>query len=369
MDFLTRINAVLHHQQPDRVPFAPYDNLVPRGEFERHLRNRGMGVCARRSTIWAERPNVRVETWTEDAATITAYHTPVGDVYTRTQGHVGRVSDSQSLEVEGMIKDVADYDPVIFMLEDTVFHADPGIYFDTVRDLGRDGIYRDDGLGGESPPYGATRNYFGSIYGLDKWIYAQHDHPDHFARLLEAQTRYEERRLQLVAESPAEFIGFGWLEGLWRPEQFRQYELPFYQKWVPYLQSRGKICALHCDATRNLAAYAEVIAATGIAVVEAFTPPPVSDLSLAEARAAWGPDTVIWVNFPETIFWYGPEETKRYTIELLKSAAPGNGLVIGFTEMGLWGAVDDESERMFKAGTLAVMEAIEEHGNYPIQGA
>ena len=193
------------------------------------------------------------------------------------------------------------------------------------------------------------------------------DHPDHFARLLEAQERFEERRLQLVADSPAEFIGFGWLEGLWGPEQFRKYELPFYQKWVPYLQSRGKICALHCDATRNLRAYAEVIAETGVDVVEAFTPPPVSDLSLAEARAAWGRNTVIWVNFPETIFWSGPEETKRYTIELLKSDAPGDALVIGFTEMGPWGAVDDEAEQTFKDGTLAVLEAIEEVGNYPIR--
>jgi hypothetical protein len=162
-------------------------------------------------------------------------------------------------------------------------------------------------------------------------------------------------------------MGFGWLEGLWSPEQFRKYELPFYQKWVSFLQSKGKICALHCDATKNLDLFKELIAETGIAVVEAFTPPPVGNLSLKEARAAWGEDTIIWVNFPETIFWSGPEETKRYTIELLKEAAPGRALVIGFTEMGPWGATDDESEQAFKAGTLAIMEAIEEHGNYPIE--
>lgn len=368
MDFLSRINAVLHHQAPDQTPFAPYDNLVPRGEFVRHLRNRGMGLCVRRSTIWSERPNVRVETWTEDTVAVTAYRTPAGDVLTRSQTHVGRISDSQSVEIEGMIKGVEDYDPVIFMLNDTVFHTDNSTYYDTVRDLGRDGIYRDEGLGGESSPYGATRNYFGSMYGLEKWVYAQRDHPDHFARLLEAQVQCEERRLQLVASSPAEFIGFGWLEGLWGPEQFEKYELPFYRKWVPYLQSRGKICALHCDATRNLRAYARMIAETGVDVVEAYTPPPVSDLPLAEARAAWGPKTVIWVNFPETIFWSGPEETKRYAVQLLKSDAPGDALVIGFTEMGPWGAVDDETERIFRSGTVAIMEAIEEYGNYPISG-
>lgn len=43
MDFRTRITTVLHHQNLDRVPFAPYDNLVPRGDFDREMRNRGKG--------------------------------------------------------------------------------------------------------------------------------------------------------------------------------------------------------------------------------------------------------------------------------------------------------------------------------------
>lgn len=46
-----RIEAVLRGGRPDRVPFVPYDNLVPRGSFERELRDRGMGLCLRRSAI------------------------------------------------------------------------------------------------------------------------------------------------------------------------------------------------------------------------------------------------------------------------------------------------------------------------------
>lgn len=368
MDFLTRINAVLHHEEPDQIPFAPYDNLMPRGEFVRKLRNRGMGLCLRRSTIWSEMPNVSIETRTEGDILITTYHTPEGDVSTRSKEHAGRISDNLNIETEGMIKSVADYDPVIFMLEDTVFHVDNSVYFNTLRDVGHDGIYREWGLDFETSPYGATRRYFGDAYGLDRWIFHQHDHPDHFARLVQAQVTRDEKRLRLVAESPAEFVSFGWIEGIWGPEQFRQHELPFYKKWVPFLQSKGKICALHCDVTKGLRQYKKVIAETGIDVVEAFTPSPVADLSLKEARDTWGRDTIIWVNFPETIFWTeGAEGTKQYTIELLKSDAPGNSLVIGFTEMGLWGPTDDETAQVFKAGTLAIMEAIERYGNYPIR--
>jgi hypothetical protein len=32
--------------------------------------------------------------------------------------------------------------------------------------------------------------------------------------------------------------------------------------------------------------------------------------------------------------------------------------------MGLWGAVNDESEKIFKVGTQAIIDAIEEHGKY-----
>ena len=366
MDFLTRINAVLHHEEPDQVPFAPYDNLVPRGEFVRKLRNRGMGLCLRRSTIWAETPNVSVETRTQGEMTVTVYHTPAGDVSTRTKTHTGRISDGLVVETEGMLKAVEDYDPVISMIEDTVYHADNSLYYDTIRDLGSDGIFRDCGIdpGSEMSPYGATRKYFGETYGLGIWVYEQRDHPDHFARLVQALQEREERRLQLVADSPAEFIGFGCVEGLWSPQQFREQELPFYRKWVSFLQSKGKICVLHADAT-NLRGFEEVIAETGVAVVEAFTPPPVGDLSLKEAREAWGEGTIIWVNFPETIFWSGAETTKRYMVDLLKSdPARGKALVIGFTEMGLWGATNDETEQAFKEGTLAIMEALEEHGSY-----
>lgn len=367
MNFLERINACLHNGQPDQVPFAPYDNLVPRGSFERTLRNRGMGLCKRIGTISASMPNVAIEQRNDGDTLLTIYHTPEGDVFTRTKGGLGRINDAQIVELEGMIKSVRDYDPVIYMLEDTQFSVDNSVYFDTVRDLGDDGIVRDWALDYEAAPYGAVRRYYGEITGLDRWVYAQIDHPDHFAALVDAQTRRDERRLELVADSPAEFLGLGWLEGIWSPAKFKKHELPFYQKWVPYLQSKGKICALHCDATKSMKAYKDLIAQIGFKVIEAYTPPPVGEVTLPEVRQAWGEETVIWVNFPETIFYSGYEATKQYTIDLLRSDAPGNSLVLSFTEMGLWGALDKETEHIFKTGTLAIMDAIDSHGKIPIK--
>jgi len=369
MNFRERMSAVLHHQAPDQVPYACYDHLIPRGDLGLELRGRGMGLCLRRAVIWSECPNVDVEIKAERDITTTVYHTPDGDVWTRERTHLGRIGDDTSSLLDGMIKGVEDYDPAIFMIEDTVFHVDESIYSDTALEVGVDGIISDRGLW---PPYDATSRYFGYDYGIVNphqgivnWIYEQQHHPGHFARLLEALERREERRFQSVVASPVRLISLGSLDGHYGPERWREHVLPFYEKYVPRLQAEGKICVLHAHAS-NLAAYRDAIAQTGVYVVEAVTPPPGGDLSLAEARKAWGPGIAIWVNLPQAIFWHGAWATKQYTRDLLGSDPPGDTLIVGFTEMGACDVVDDESERVYRAGHRAIMEAIEEYGSYPI---
>lgn len=364
MDFYTRINAVLDGEQPDQVPFAPYDELVPRGEFSREMRNRGMGLLIRRDTVTGETPNVRTESWTDRDTIFTIYHTPVGDVTTRSHKHIRRISDdSILLDIEGMIKSVEDYDPAIFIIEDTEFSSDPSIHFDAAADLGMDGFVRDTAM---YPPYGLSRYIFGGSSGLNKWSYEQVDHPDHFERLMDALIKREERRLILAFESPAKFFSFGDLDGTWGPKKVIQYDLPLFKKWVPRFQAAGKKCSLHAHAL-NLHLFKDLVAEVGFDVIEAFTPPPVGSLSVKGAREAWGANTIIWVNFPETIFWQGKEATKQYTKDLLLSDPPGNALILGFTEMGTWGSIlNPETEVVFKDGTTAIMDAIEEYGNIPI---
>lgn len=356
MTFLERINAVLHGERPDRVPFAPYDNLVPRGDFERELRNRGMGLCLRREAIWSEMPDVGVEHKTEGDIAYTIYHTPAGSVRTAQRTHVGRISDGESIECEWAIKEPADYDAVVFMLENTVFHADYPGFLGHVRDVGEDGIVR---LAGPSPPYDGTDAFF----SLEDWSAAQQDHPEQFARLLEAAEGRLERMMPLVLEAPGELTAMGSLSGIYGPRQYERYVVPFYQEYVPQLRGAGKIPILHAHNS-NLSVFADLVKRTGVPAVEAFTPPPCGNLSVAEAREVWGADTVIWVNFPETLFLLGKDKTYDYTVDLLKQDKESGRLVIGMTEMGSYGITDDESERQFKEGMRAIMDAIDDCGVY-----
>jgi len=280
MNFLERINAVLHHQKPDKVPFAPSENLIPRGDFEREMRNRGMGLYIKRATYWSETPNVRIESKRQVDGSLTIYHTPVGSVST------GRS--------KRMIEDVDDYEPVIFMIKDTIFQADYSGYSNSVRDLGEDGIVRGSGI---EPPLEDVVRYIGTGNVEEE----QRTHPfatlegrpEQLAKLLEALEQRTERLIPLIEDSPAEFIPVGEMNDSWTPELFKEYVLPFYRKYLPRFHAKGKICSLRSPTPSSygaldvsnvkLKAFKDLIPQTGIDVAEGFTPPPVGDLSLEEA--------------------------------------------------------------------------------------
>ena len=65
-----------------------------------------------------------------------------------------------------------------------------------------------------------------------------------------------------------------------------------------------------------------LIAKIPIDVVEAFTSPPMGDLTLAEARAAWK-DKVIGLNFPESVILEGLDAVKKQRHEDPKRGGSG----------------------------------------------
>jgi hypothetical protein len=102
---------------------------------------------------------------------------------------------------------------------------------------------------------------------------------------------------------------------------------------------------------------ADAIAETSLDYLEAFTPAPDTDMTLAQARQAW-PDKALWINYPSSVWLRSDEEMEQVTVDLLKQAAPGNGLLIGVTE-------DVPDGRLFP-GLKAIDRAIHDHGRLPI---
>ena len=359
MNARERILAIVHHVIPDKLPFAPLWEYVPRGDFERELRSRGMGWMTRTPLWYSEHPNVVFERRVVADRVTTIAHTPVGSVSSSVATHLDRrTGNSRSLLREGWLKSVKDYDPILFMIEDEVFCENYGAYDRLNRAFAGDGLVRS---GRFDAPYWLAYGYFGlgSPEGATNFVYHQVDHPDHFAALIEALERRNERLFPVVANCPAELIEVGAVDGIYGPTQYERYFLAFYEKYVPLLHARGKIVYPHAHSSR-LKDYADLLTRSGVGMLDAFTPPPVGNLSLAEARAIWGDRMVIAVNFPETIFWWGPQATKSYTSQLLRENA-GGPLILGMTEIGTSMIADDEMDVSFKAGMRAVMDAIDEH--------
>lgn len=342
-----RIDAVLHRRKADKVPFAPYDEFAPMDdEFISSMVSRGMGRWTFHTRVVnSERPNVRIEKQSENNIDRTFYHTPAGTV-------------SASPLREGMIKSAADYDPVIFLIEDEVFSPYYDEYENEIIRFGESGFVRVQGM---SAPYSSAYGYFGMGWdeGFKRYIYHQRDYPDHFAELLKALERRNERLFQIIADCPAEVICIGSVDEHYGPGQYEKSILPFYEKYVPMFHECGKLVYIHAHSS-NLSWYADLIPRTGLDMIDAFTTPPIGDLSVAEARKAWGEDTVISVHFPEPIYLRGYEATKEYTLQLLRSDLNGH-LIISMTEMGIQLAKPAGLEKEYKDGMLAIMDAIDEY--------
>ena len=105
--------------------------------------------------------------------------------------------------------------------------------------------------------------------------------------------------------------------------------MPHYDEAAEIMHKHGKLIGCHFDANCKLLAGA--IAGTQLDYIEAFTPAPDTDMSLAEARQAW-PGKVLWLNFPSSIHLKSDAEVEAATVSLLEEAGAYDGLLVGITE-------------------------------------
>ncbi|MEM2167219.1 MAG: hypothetical protein QXR74_02490, partial [Candidatus Bathyarchaeia archaeon] len=124
------------------------------------------------------------------------------------------------------------------------------------------------------------------------------------------------------------------------------------------LRKHDKILEDHMDG--KLKALKDLIAKTDLNVIEAFTPPPMGDLPLKEAREAWD-GKIISLNIPESIFLESPSRIQEYVLSLLREAAPGDRFMLSITE--------DIPAGYREMGLTTVTRVWRRYGKYPIQNA
>jgi hypothetical protein len=326
MTLRERLLTVLRGGAADRIPWNVYGWLLPDTEASQVLHQRGLSLMEYKHLFRAIHEAVSI---TEDQKEIDGQphyrvriETPVG---TLTEEATREPNYGSRWIRKYFITGPEDYPAAEFFFRHTRFEPDFEAWRQADLALGDGGIV----VGGIRPiPIMYLMVAWMGVEGLSEGIYL---YGEQFEHLLDALNQNHERLLQLAAESPAEVIWFddNVTATIISPKLFERYCAPIYARAMPLMRSASKIPIAHYDG--SIRPLLHHLAKTDLPVIEAFTPPPMGDLTVVEAKAAWL-DKVVWVNFPGCLFVEPAETIEAYILELLRQAAPGGRLVIGCTE-------------------------------------
>jgi hypothetical protein len=292
------------------------------------------------------RPTVKVSEqvyWVGERKMIrTRYATPQGDLETLCED-VGFTK----WRYEWLFKSPDDYKAILFLIQDEVYEPNYAAFARAQEQFGPDGIFR--AAFGLEPLQALISGIF---MGTERFCLEWMDRRDEVLKLYDALVHNRRRIYPLVAESPALHANYGGnvVPEIIGPHTFRRYYLPHYNEAAEIMHKNGKLIGCHFDANCRLIASA--IAETDLDYIEAFTPAPDTDMSLAEARNAW-PDKVLWLNFPSSAHLKTEREIKATTLSLLDELDSVQRVIMGITE--------DIPHNRWQASCRAIMDGLECH--------
>jgi hypothetical protein len=131
-----------------------------------------------------------------------------------------------------------------------------------------------------------------------------------FRRLVEIVAAGPGRYINVLENFTAETLG---------PRRYKEFLLPVYEETFGLFRQAGKVVGCHYDG--KLAVVRDLVAGAPIDIIEALTPPPEGDMTLAQARAAW-PDKLFWSNINLGCYELSPDELKREIWRRVEGGAP-----------------------------------------------
>ena len=319
-----RVEMVLRQGVPDKTPLTMYQGMVPQCAVERQLRNAGLCIVRGCGVVNTTRPNVTSESrrYTDNGVerVRTILRTPVGDLTTLDQP-----AGFTSWKLERLFKSPEDYKRLLFMVNDQRHEPAYEAFEKAQAAFGDDAILRA-GIG-LTPLHEIMIHWMGHEAFAVEWA----ERRDEVLKLYDAMVEQQRRIYPLVAASPALHANYGGNEvpevmGL---QRFEQYVVPLYDEAGEEFHRHGKLLGAHLDGNNRL--WAKAVAASALDYVEAFTPSPDTDMSVADALAAW-PGKVLWINFPSSLHLASIEKIEETTRQIIHQGAPGNRLIIGITE-------------------------------------
>lgn len=372
MTIRERILTILDGKPPDCIPWIPRlaiwheaqrrRGTLPlryRGKSLREVERAVFGGTAARDGFFYREELTGVTVRRHQAGpmeTLTEYVTPVGTVTTRFRTTERLASQGiQDAQVEFMLKRRDDYPVVEYLMEHTRFTPAFDEYERYEADVGDEGYPMVNC--GDCPFHYWMRQ----LTGYDRAYFHLADYPAEVERLVATLSDvYRERLWPLLADSPARLLmhGHHLSSQMTPPPLFERYILPYYQELSPKLKAREKVLALHADNDTRL--ILEHIRRAGFGMVECFVTAPMVETTLAEARAAWGRQVIVFGGVPSVILEhpYTDEQFEQYMDELFHTIAPGDAFILGIADNAM---PDSKIERIER-----IAEMVEQRGAYPV---
>lgn len=339
-----RVITALRGEEPDRVPFTVYSQMIPQCTVERELRNRGLCIVYRIRSYSMHYPNVKIEAhhYTDEKerqVIRTVYQTPHGTLSTLVQP-----AGFTSWTHERMFKTEEDYKALLFLIKDTVVKPDYSTAIKTVTDLGEDFIVRDNMP--LEPLQALISNYMDTETFCMEWM----DNRDEVLKLYEALVDVNRKTYPLVADGPLEFANYGGnvVPQIVGVENFRKYYVPHYNEAAEVLHKKGKLIGCHLDADNSL--IMGDVAETDLDYIEAYDPGISPSLNIA--RKAW-PEKTIWINWPSAWHLDTEDEVCCKTVGLIEDSSRKKGFIIGITE--------NLPEDRWRKNFTAIMDGIDKY--------
>lgn len=350
MNSRDRVLTALNGEMPDRVPFVIWNNKLPGGDIDNRLLE--LGACIiNKSTVYnleysgIEIAKEKLPPIGGQVRRRTIFRTPAGKITT-----VERMVPGSTWLEKMPFCSPEDYDPLEELIKSRVYVP----CFE--RFSADDRMYAGQSLARPQTIYTPMQDLICRYMGVGKFCIELADRPDRLLRLCEVIAADRQKRLEIVARSPARFaiIEGNIVPEVTGPERFGTYHVPYIEQACRLLHQSGKLAGAHFDGNNKI--LAEAISDTSLDLIESFTPPPDCDLPLCEARRLW-PDKCIQINFPSSIHLCGEQKVKEAARVILHQAAPGRRFIVGISEDISGGGVDT---------LVPLAEAVLEYGMIPI---
>jgi hypothetical protein len=368
-----RILRTLHRQPVDRVPLSTYElvgfnpdsfeNLAP---SYRRLMDK-----IREDTdsfyMWGWEPWADSGLWTRRTETLSdgstqthaCLRTPRGDLTQTTRSMPGVHT---VWTTEHLLKTVEDIDlylsvmPELYQIDDRKVAAAREDYARAEERVGDHGVVMSNG---GDPSYPVAE-----LFEFGAFTLMCYQHRDRILEMIDAFTPPILEHYRITAEE-----GFGALHRLCGPEYYTPPYLPpecFREMVVPgaraaarLLREGGIFLRLHCHG--RIREVLPMILDIGAQGVDPIEPPPDGDITLAEVKARYGADLVLFGNTELKVLETAePEEVRALVKQQMDAAKAGGGYVMMPTAAPINEPLSPRTERNY----FAWIDAGLEYGGY-----